>query len=118
MRIRSIEDLRRVRSVVDRLSELGCLLVSLTGGEPLARADLTDLFADSWERKCAVSIPTKGLGCGPDAWDRCALPGQFALLARLDERVPACQLELSRDFECLPALAAGLLNGRVPQCLA
>ncbi len=54
-----------LRSVVAELQELGVVLVTLTGGEPLVRRDLADVAAAFDDRTC-LFLNTTGFGLTPD----------------------------------------------------
>jgi pyrroloquinoline quinone biosynthesis protein E len=49
-------------SVLDQARELGVLQVHLSGGEPLARADLSQLVGHARRLGCYVNLVTSGLG--------------------------------------------------------
>jgi radical SAM protein with 4Fe4S-binding SPASM domain len=48
------------KRVIDGCAELGCLFLLLTGGEPLAREDFTDLYTYARERGLVLSVFTNG----------------------------------------------------------
>jgi pyrroloquinoline quinone biosynthesis protein E len=50
----------------DSAGELGVLQLHLTGGEPLARADLTTLIASGRKANLYVNLITSGIGLGPE----------------------------------------------------
>jgi PqqA peptide cyclase len=49
-------------SVLEQAAEMGALQVDFTGGEPLARADLTELVAAARKAKLYVNLITSGIG--------------------------------------------------------
>jgi radical SAM protein with 4Fe4S-binding SPASM domain len=49
-----------VCSTIDQLAALGCMTMTLTGGEPLVRRDLLDIVAYAWAKRFAVTIMTNG----------------------------------------------------------
>jgi PqqA peptide cyclase len=53
-------------SVFDQAAKLGTMQVDLTGGEPLARADLTELVAAARAAKLYTNLITSGIGLTPD----------------------------------------------------
>ena len=52
--------------VFQQASELGVLKVYLTGGEPLARNDLTELVHSARAAKLYVNLITSGIGLNPE----------------------------------------------------
>lgn len=46
--------------LVDQLADLGCMRLSLTGGEPLARPDILSIVDYAWQRRMALTILTNG----------------------------------------------------------
>ncbi len=82
---RSQEDLplEVARDLVGQLQELGAVMVTLTGGEPLLRADIEEIAGAFDERTCLV-LGTTGDGLGPERARELAGRGVFALGVSLD----------------------------------
>jgi mycofactocin biosynthetic radical S-adenosylmethionine protein MftC len=49
-----------VRLVIDQLVDLGCLLLTITGGEPFARQDVIEIVRYAWLKRLPVKIVTNG----------------------------------------------------------
>jgi len=56
-------------NVFEQAADLGALQLDLTGGEPLARADLTELIAAARAAKLYTNLITSGVGLTPDRLD-------------------------------------------------
>ena len=54
------------KRVFDELSALGCLFLTLTGGEPLLRRDYLELYRHAVERGFLVTVFTNGALVGPE----------------------------------------------------
>jgi len=55
--------------VFKQAANLGALQLDLTGGEPLARADLTELIAAARSAKLYTNLITSGIGLTPERFD-------------------------------------------------
>jgi len=55
-----------VAEVFQSAAELGVLQLHLTGGEPLARPDLTELVAAGRKAGLYVNLITSGIGLAPE----------------------------------------------------
>ena len=55
--------------VFQQAANLGALQLDLTGGEPLARTDLTELIAAARDAKLYTNLITSGIGLTPDRLD-------------------------------------------------
>jgi radical SAM protein with 4Fe4S-binding SPASM domain len=49
-----------VCSALDQLVALGCMTLTLTGGEPLVRRDLLDIVAYAWAKRLVITILSNG----------------------------------------------------------
>ena len=53
-------DTAQWKDVIDQLAEAGCLMLLMTGGEPLLRPDFAELYTHAAERGLLVSVFTNG----------------------------------------------------------
>jgi len=51
---------RQVLSVIDEITEAGCLFLVMTGGEPLAKEDFTDIYRHAKKNGLIVTVFTNG----------------------------------------------------------
>jgi radical SAM protein with 4Fe4S-binding SPASM domain len=65
-------DLDEVRGVLDQLAAMGCLVVTLTGGEPLLRRDFFEIAEHARRRHFALRIFTNGTRIDAETADRFA----------------------------------------------
>jgi len=82
--------------VFDEAATLGALHVHLTGGEPLARADLTELVAGARAARLYTNLITSGIGLSEK---------------RLDELIAAGLEHIQLSFQDCRADAANLIAG-------
>lgn len=83
-------------SVLEQAAEMGALQVDFTGGEPLARADLTELVAAARKSKLYVNLITSGIGLAE---------------ARLDELVRAGLDHIQLSFQDSREESANEISG-------
>lgn len=55
-----------VKKVLDRIHELGVVWLCLTGGDPVARADFSEIYRYSKEKGFIVTVFTSGYSCGDE----------------------------------------------------
>jgi len=53
-------------ALLDDLADMGCMYLSITGGEPFLRSDLRDIYDHARNRRFAVSLLTSGVGVDTD----------------------------------------------------
>ena len=94
----STEDWQRV---LVEAAELGVLHVHFTGGEPLARADLTDLVGAAHTAGLYVNLITSGIGLGRESWRQLVSAGVDHLQLSLQDSREQGALEISgsRSFQ-------------------
>jgi MoaA/NifB/PqqE/SkfB family radical SAM enzyme/protein-L-isoaspartate O-methyltransferase len=82
---RSLEDLsvETLRSVVGELQELGAVMVTLTGGEPLLRDDLEEIVG-LFDERCCLIVGTTGMGLTDERARRLREGGVFGIGVSLD----------------------------------
>ncbi|MCD6310044.1 MAG: radical SAM protein [Candidatus Eremiobacteraeota bacterium] len=68
-------------SMIEQLASLGCIRLSLTGGEPMLREDLPEIVSSCKEKKIEVNINSSGRGVAEKLKD---LPGIESLTLSLD----------------------------------
>jgi MoaA/NifB/PqqE/SkfB family radical SAM enzyme/protein-L-isoaspartate O-methyltransferase len=82
---RSQEDLslETLRSLVGELHELGAVMVTLTGGEPLLRDDLEEIVG-LFDERCCLIVGTTGMGLTDERARRLRDGGVFGIGVSLD----------------------------------
>lgn len=82
---RSQQDLpvETLRSVVGELQELGAVMVTLTGGEPLLRDDLEEIVG-LFDERCCLIVGTTGMGLTDERARRLRDGGVFGIGVSLD----------------------------------
>lgn len=50
----------QVKAILDEVADAGCLYLTITGGEPLLRADFADIYVHAKEKGFLVSLMTNG----------------------------------------------------------
>jgi len=73
----------RLQEVVQQLQDLGVVMVTLSGGEPLLRMDLEQIVASFDDRTC-LCLNTTGAGLTQDRAEALRAAGLFALGVSLD----------------------------------
>ena len=69
--------------LADELQSLGAVMITLTGGEPMLRADLEDIARGFDERSCVI-VGTTGAGLTPERAERLRDAGVFGVGISLD----------------------------------
>jgi radical SAM protein with 4Fe4S-binding SPASM domain len=59
-------------TVLDELAAMGTLFLTVTGGDPLVRADLMEFLSEARRRRFSVTLKTAGQGMGPREANRLA----------------------------------------------
>ncbi len=77
-----------LREVVRQLCELNVVNVTLTGGEPLLRADLEEI-AHAFSEKSFLNLNTTGSGLTPQRAESLRKNGLFSVGVSLDSTIPA-----------------------------
>ncbi|MCX5794644.1 MAG: radical SAM protein [Elusimicrobia bacterium] len=80
--------LARLRQLAAELAELGAVCLTLTGGEPLLRADLEEVVA-SFDGRFYLSLGTTGSGLTPERARKLKERGLFAVGISLDSETEA-----------------------------
>lgn len=99
--------LESVVSLLDQLQEAGCLFLSVTGGEPLLRADISDILEAAGERHFAVTLQTNALLLDQAMADR--LAGIANL--RVEMSLHAASAEKHDSFTGVPGSFQACLEG-------
>ena len=81
-------DTRSVKKILADVQDMGTAIIGLTGGEPLARADLAELIASIDDRSVSCLF-TSGAGMTPDRARELKRAGLFAVGVSLDSADPA-----------------------------
>ncbi len=76
-------------NVFEQAAKLGALQLDLTGGEPLARPDLTELIAAARSAKLYTNLITSGIGLTPDRLDALVRAGLDHIQLSFQDSQPA-----------------------------
>ncbi|MGA8071885.1 MAG: pyrroloquinoline quinone biosynthesis protein PqqE [Candidatus Acidiferrales bacterium] len=101
--------------VFQQAANLGALQLDLTGGEPLARADLTELIAAARAAKLYTNLITSGIGLTPDRLDALVRAGLDHIQLSFQDSQPAQGDEIAgtKAHEKKLAIAAAIAKHRI-----
>jgi pyrroloquinoline quinone biosynthesis protein E len=102
-------------SVFEQAGKMGALQLDITGGEPLARADLTDLVAGARKAKLYVNLITSGVGLNEARLDALLEAGLDHIQLSFQDALeaPANEFAGTRAHAVKLALAAQISSRRV-----
>jgi PqqA peptide cyclase len=101
--------------VFTQAAQLGVLQVDLTGGEPLARADLAELIAGARAAKLYVNLITSGIGLTPERLEALVRAGldHIQLSFQDSEAGPADEFAGTAAHEKKRGIAAAIAKHRI-----
>lgn len=101
--------------VFQQAANLGALQLDLTGGEPLARTDLTELIAAARSAKLYTNLITSGIGLTPDRLDALVRAGLDHIQLSFQDSQPAQGDEIAGTtaHEKKLAVAAAIKKHRI-----
>ena len=102
-------------SVFEQAARLGTMQADLTGGEPLARVDLTELIAGARAAKLYTNLITSGIGLTPDRLNALAHAGldHIQLSFQDSAAAPADEFAGTNAHEKKLAVAAAIAKHRI-----
>jgi PqqA peptide cyclase len=102
-------------SVFEQAAKLGTMQVDLTGGEPLARVDLTELIAAARAAKLYTNLITSGIGLTPDRLNALAHAGldHIQLSFQDSQAAPADEFAGTIAHEKKLAIAAAIAKHHI-----
>jgi PqqA peptide cyclase len=102
-------------NVFEQAANLGALQLDLTGGEPLARPDLTELIAAARSAKLYTNLITSGIGLTPDRLDALVHAGLDHIQLSFQDSQPAQGDEIAgaTAHEKKLAVAAAIKRHRI-----